>query len=391
MVVEPKIRGFICTTAHPKGCAKNVENQIDFVKGKGPIAAPLKKVLVLGSSTGYGLASRITAAFGCGAHTLGLAFEKAPEKGRTASPGFYQNLAFEREAQKAGLYCKTLNGDAFSDAMKKETLDLLEKDLGPVDLVVYSLAAPRRIHPKTGETYKSTLKPIGAGYTNKTIDTQTGLVTAVTLEPASEEDVEHTVQVMGGEDWQMWIEALLDRNLLAKGALTVAYSYIGPEVTRPIYRNGTIGAAKDHLEKSAHALNSLLGPIGGKAFTSVNKALVTQASSAIPFIPLYINLLYKVMKEKGIHEGCIEQVDRLFRDKLYKNPVPVDGQGRIRMDEWEMREDVQREVEALWEKVTTENVADIGDLSGYREDFLRLFGFGLPGVDYAEDVELDKV
>ncbi len=392
MIIEPRIRGFLCTTAHPLGCAASIEEQIRHVRSKGPITGGPRKALIIGSSTGYGLASRITAAFGCGAGTLGVAFERPAERGRTASPGWYQTQAFEEAAAREGLYHKSLMGDAFSKEMKAEVVETLKRDLGPVDLFVYSLAAPKRTHPVTGETYRSVLKPIKAPYTNKTLDFNSGVVSDVTLETATPEEVEHTLQVMGGEDWEMWVDLLQKEGLLAPGAVTVAYSYIGPDVTQPVYRNGTIGAAKDHLEKTAHRLDAKLRETGGHAYVSVNKALVTQASSAIPFMPLYISILYKVMKEKGLHEGCIEQVDRLFRDRLYKGgAVPVDGEGRIRVDDWEMREDVQAEVKRFWETVDTENLLKQADWPGYHSDFLRLFGFGFAGVDYAADVPDEKI
>jgi enoyl-[acyl-carrier protein] reductase/trans-2-enoyl-CoA reductase (NAD+) len=392
MIIEPKIRGFLCTTAHPVGCAASVEEQIRHVQKGGAVSGGPKKALILGCSTGYGLASRIAAAFGSGAGTLGVGFERPSERGRTASPGWYQNAAFDAAAHKAGLYSKTLNGDAFSDEMKAEVIALLKSELGPVDLFVYSLAAPRRTHPVTGVQYRSTLKPIGAPYTNKTLDFNTGVVSEVTLEPASPEEVEHTIQVMGGEDWEMWTDLLLKEGLLAPGAKVLAYSYIGPEVTQAVYRNGTIGAAKDHLEKTAGSLMEKLKPLGGEAYVSVNKALVTQASSAIPFMPLYISLLYKVMKDKGLQEGCIEQIDRLFRERLYTGgAVPTDAEGRVRVDDWEMREDVQSEVKRLWPMVNTENLAQWSDGDGYRDDFLRLFGFNIAGVDYAADVPDDEI
>lgn len=387
MVIEPKIRGFLCTTAHPVGCEAQVQEQIATVKSHGPIPGGPKKALIIGGSTGYGLSTRVVAAFGSGAGTLAVSFERPSEKGRTASPGWYQTLAFEKAAQKAGLYAKSLNGDAFTEALKIETLALLKKDLGPVDLVVYSLAAPRRTHPRTGVVHKSTLKPLGAPYTNKTLDFNTGVVSNVTLEPASPEEVKDTIAVMGGEDWEMWIDALSQAGLLAPGCTTLAYSYIGPKVTQPVYRNGTIGTAKDDLERTAHRLDAKLKASGGRAFISVNKALVTQASSAIPFMPLYISLLYKVMKEKGIHEGCLEQMDRMFRTRLYSGkPVETDPEGRIRMDDWELREDVQSAVDKLWPVVTTENGSTHADIAGYRGDFHRLYGFSIAGVDYAKDV-----
>ena len=393
MIVQPKIRGFICTTAHPAGCARNVEEQIQHVLKGCPVAGGPKKVLVIGSSTGYGLASRITAAFGSGAATLGVFFEKPSDGKRTATAGWYNTYAFEKAARAKGLYARSLNGDAFSDDMKKQVCDVIAKDMGQVDLVIYSLASPRRVHPRTGEIFKSTLKPITGNYTNKSFDFDKSEVTEVSLEQAVPEDVRQTIAVMGGEDWQMWIDILTAKKLLAPKAVTVAYSYIGPDVTQPIYRQGTIGAAKDHLEKTAHDLDKSMASIGGRAFVSVNKALVTQASSAIPFISLYIVLLMKVMKEKNIHEGCIEQITRLFRDRLYNNrplaAVPVDEAGRIRVDDYEMRADVQKEVGNMWTAVTTANANQFGGVDSYNREFLRLFGFGLNGVDYGAEVEID--
>jgi len=392
MIIEPKIRGFLCTTAHPIGCEAGVEEQIRVVQKGGMIPGGAKKALIIGASTGYGLASRITAAFGCGADTLAVSFERPSERDRTASPGWYQTQALEAKARKAGLYAESFNGDAFSNEMKDQVIAELKKNMGPVDLFVYSLASPRRTHPVTGVSYRSTLKPIGAPYTNKTLDFNTGVVSEVTLEPATPEEVDHTIQVMGGEDWEMWTDRLMAEGLLAPGAKVLAYSYIGPDVTQPVYRNGTIGAAKDHLEATAHRLSEKLKPTGGSAYVSVNKALVTQASSAIPFMPLYISILYKVMKEKGIHEGCIEQMDRLFRDRLYKGgEIPTDEKGRIRVDDWEMRDDVQNEVKRLWTKVDTDNLSEWADGTGYRDDFLRLFGFGIDGVDYSADVPEEKI
>lgn len=385
MIIEPRMRGFICLTAHPTGAEQNVKNQIEYIKSKGAIAGA-KKVLVIGASTGFGLASRITSAFGSDAATIGVFFEKPPVEGKTASPGWYNSAAFEKEAHKAGLYAKSINGDAFSNEIKRETLDLIKADLGQVDLIIYSLASPVRTNPNTGVTHRSVLKPIGQTFTNKTVDFHTGNVSEVSIAPANEEDIENTVAVMGGEDWAMWIDVLKSENLLAEGATTIAYSYIGPELTEAVYRKGTIGRAKDHLEATAFTITDNLKSIGGKAYVSVNKALVTQASSAIPVIPLYISLLYKIMKEEGIHEGCIEQIQRLFQDRLYNgSEVPVDEKGRIRIDDWEMREDVQAKVAALWKEATTETLPSIGDLAGYRNDFLNLFGFEVPGVDYKAD------
>lgn len=379
------MRGFICLTAHPDGCAKSVKNQIDYVKSKGHVNGP-KRVLVIGASTGFGLASRITSAFGSDAATIGVFFEKEPSIGKTATPGWYNSAAFENEAQKVGLYAKSINGDAFSKEIKQKTIDLIKADLGQIDLIIYSLASPVRLHPETGVLHRSVLKPIGKTFTNKTVDFHTGNVTQVSIEPATQDDIDNTVVVMGGEDWSMWIEAMKNGGVLANGATTIAYSYIGPEVTEAVYRKGTIGKAKDHLEDTAFQITSSLEELNGKAYVSVNKALVTQASSAIPVIPLYISLLYKIMKAEGIHEGCIEQIQRLFSQRLYTgSAVPTDEQGRIRIDDWEMRKDVQEKVKSLWEQATTENLIEIGDLAGYKQDFLNLFGFGFDNVDYAAD------
>jgi enoyl-[acyl-carrier protein] reductase / trans-2-enoyl-CoA reductase (NAD+) len=383
MVIEPRMRGFICLTSHPTGCEKSVLNQIEYVKSKGKIEGA-KKVLVIGASTGFGLASRITSAFGSNAATIGVFFEKPPQEGKTASPGWYNSAAFQREAKKAGLYAKSINGDAFSTDIKTKTIDLIKADLGKIDLIIYSLASPVRVHPVTGVTHRSVLKPIGNSFTNKTVDFHTGVVSNITIEPCNEEDINNTVAVMGGEDWEMWMDALIKADALAEGAMTVAYSYIGPALTEAVYRKGTIGKAKDHLESTAFKISDKLKSVKGKAYVSVNKALVTQASSAIPVIPLYISLLYKTMKEKGIHEGCIEQIQRLFQDRLYQsNAIPTDEQGRIRIDDWEMKADVQEKVAALWLDATTETLPALGDLNGYKSDFLNLFGFGFAGINYA--------
>ena len=385
MIIEPRMRGFICLTAHPDGCAQNVKNQIAFVKSKGKIDGA-KKVLVIGASTGFGLASRITSAFGSGAGTIGVFFEKPPSEGKTATPGWYNSAAFETEAQNAGLYAKSINGDAFSNEVKQQTIELIKADLGQVDMVIYSLASPVRMHPTTGILHRSVLKPIGQTFSNKTVDFHTGVVSQVTIEPANQEDIDNTVVVMGGEDWAMWIDALQSAGVLANGATTIAYSYIGPEVTEAVYRKGTIGRAKDDLEATAFKIRDSLKSINGKAYVSVNKALVTQASSAIPVIPLYISLLYKIMKAEGIHEGCIEQIQRLFEQRLYTGKeIPTDEKGRIRIDDWEMRDDVQERIKTLWEKATSENLTEIGDLAGYKQDFLNLFGFGFEGVDYTAE------
>jgi enoyl-[acyl-carrier protein] reductase/trans-2-enoyl-CoA reductase (NAD+) len=388
MIVTPKIRGFICTTAHPTGCAKHVADQIAVVKARGVNANGPKKVLVIGSSTGYGLASRIAAAFGSNAATIGVFFEKPAEADRCGTAGWYNSAAFETEAKAAGLYARSFNGDAFSDAMKQDVIAAIKADLGQVDCVIYSLASPRRTHPTSGEVFKSVLKPIGTTYTNKNLNTGTGVVNEVTLESANDDEIAQTVAVMGGEDWEMWMDALQSAGVLAQGVKTVAYSYIGPELTWPIYKNGTIGRAKEDVERAQRALDAKLAPLGGKAWVSVNKALVTQASSAIPVVPLYISLLYKVMKAEGTHEDCIEQMDRLFRDRLYGGSPQPDEAGRIRVDDWEMAPAVQKLVDDRWKIVNTENFAEFGDFEGYQSSFLRLFGFGLAGVDYNADVDV---
>jgi len=386
MIIEPRIRGFICLTAHPEGCAQNVVNQVNYVKSKGPINGA-KKVLVIGASTGFGLSSRVTAAFGSEAATIGVFFEKPPAEGKTASPGWYNTAAFEKLAHSEGLYAKSINGDAFSDEVKKKTINLIKADLGKVDLVIYSLASPKRTNPKTGITYNSVLKPIGEVFSNKTVDFHTGVVSEVSINPASEEEIANTVAVMGGEDWQMWIDDLKAADVLAEGVITVAYSYIGPAVTEKVYRKGTIGMAKNDLEAKSSQITDSLKSLNGRGIVSVNKALVTQASSAIPVIPLYISLLYKIMKEKGIHEGCIEQIQRLFWGRLYSgSEIPVDDKGRIRIDDWEMRDDVQAEIAGLWQNASTETLVATGDLQGYKTDFLNLFGFAVPRVDYQADV-----
>lgn len=398
MVIHPKIRGFICTTAHPVGCEANVRRQIEHVQSNGPIGNDAhkgpKKVLVIGSSQGFGLASRIVSTFGSDADTLGIFFEKPPKGTKLASAGWYQTAAFEKEATAAGRYCRSINGDAFSQEIKDLTIKTIQEDLGQVDCVIYSLAAPRRTHPITGETFNSTLKPREEIYRNKTVNSNTGEVSQIELPTASEEEITNTIAVMGGEDWAMWTQALSDAGVLADGAINVAYSYLGPEVTQPIYANGTIGAAKRDLESTGLKLDQMMKEThGGRAFVSVNKALVTQASSAIPVIPLYISLLYKVMKEKKVHEGCIEQIDRLFRDCLYttQGEIPVDNVGRVRVDDLELREDVQAEVMKAWKVIETENFKELADYEGYKEEFLALFGFGYDCVDYDADVEHDIV
>jgi enoyl-[acyl-carrier protein] reductase/trans-2-enoyl-CoA reductase (NAD+) len=391
-VVKQRSRGFICTNAHPAGCAANLANQIAAITGNRPagLSGP-QRVLVIGSSTGYGLASRIATAWGFGAKTIGVFFERPPDGRKTATAGFYNSAAFHRAAKADGLYAASINGDAFSDEIKRDAAETIRKDIGQVDLVIYSLASPRRVHPRTGETHNSALKPIGSPYTGKTVDFSTAVVSEVTIDPAEEAEIAATVAVMGGEDWRFWIEMLLAEGLLAEGARTLAYSYIGPQQTWPIYRDGTIGAAKKDLSATADALHETLQQnLGGGAWVSVNKAVVTQASSAIPVVPLYISLLFAVMKPKGIHEGCIEQMRRLCFDHLAEGRTPqLDANRLIRLDELEMRDDVQQEVAALWPKAATENVEEISDLAGYRRDFSNLFGFDVDGVDYEAPVETE--
>lgn len=380
MVVQPKVRGFICTTAHPVGCEAAVKQQIDYVKSKGRVDGA-KKVLVIGASMGYGLASRISAAFGCGAATLGVIFDKEASGSKTATSGWYNTKAFEKFAAAEGLYAKTVNGDAYSDEIKKEVIDLIKADLGKVDMVVYSLAAPRRT---VGETvYKSVLKTTGAPYTNKTIDLRSNEISEITIEPATPEEIEATIKVMGGEDWELWIDALKAADVLEENAVTVAYSYIGPKITHPMYFEGSIGEAKKDLLASSRKITER----GVKAYVSVNKALVTQSSSAIPIVPLYISILYKVMKAHGNHEGCIEQMYRLF-EKMSGGKPDVDEEGRIRMDDWEMLPEIQQEVSAIWDNLTAENFKQNTDLDGYWKDFYALFGFEIDGVDYNADVSV---
>jgi len=391
-VVKPKVRGFVCVTAHPTGCAANVREQIAHVQSQPPLTRGPKKVLIIGASTGYGLSSRIVAAFGARAATFGVFFERPTDKGRPASAGWYNSTAFEQAAHADGLYAKSINGDAFSEDIKLQTIARLKEDLGPVDLVIYSLASPRRTDPRSGEVYKSVLKPTGAPFTGRTLDTDKKEVFDLTIEPATDEEIRQTTKVMGGEDWELWIDALRHHNLLAPGAITVAYSYIGPEGTYPIYRNGTIGIAKEHLEATAARLTAKLKDLGGKAWVSVNKAVVTQASSAIPVVPLYLCILLKVMAEKKVDEGCIEQIQRLFATQLYRadgQGATADSAGRLRVDDWEMRTDIQDEVKKIWPEVTTTNLDTLTAFPRYQQEFLKLFGFGLPGVNYDAEVELD--
>lgn len=386
MIIKPRVRGFMCVTTHPVGCEVNVRNQIDFVRKHGPFQGP-KKVLIIGASTGYGLASRITAAFGARAATLGVFFEKEGTEDRPASAGWYNSAAFHKFAEVEGLYAKSINGDAFSDAIKQKTTDTIKADFGQVDLVIYSLASPRRQHPVTGTVHNSTLKPIGKDITMRGINTDKEVVQEMSVSAASAEEIANTVAVMGGEDWQMWMAALSAAGVLAPGAITTAYTYIGAALTWDIYWNGTIGAAKKDLDQKAEAIRQQLAGSGGQARVAVLKAVVTQASSAIPVMPLYLALLFKVMKAAGTHEGCIEQIDLLFRESLYGTAPRLDDEGRWRADYKEMEPTVQADVARLWQQVTTENLAELSDFAGYKTGFLQLFGFAVPDVDYEADVD----
>lgn len=389
-VVSPRVRGFVCITAHPEGCAAHVREQIAYVKSRPTMKNGPKNVLVIGSSTGYGLASRISAAFGSNANTFGVYFERPSANNKPASAGWYNTAAFEAEAKKAGLYAASVNGDAFSAELKTQVIERLKKEMPQIDLVVYSLAAPRRTDPVTGEVYKSVLKTVGEPFVSKNLNTDQKLVNEATIEPANEEEVNATVKVMGGEDWKLWIDALDEAGLLAEGCQSVAYSYIGPSLTWPIYKDGSIGQAKKDLYAKAKEIDAILKIKRGRAFVSVNKALVTQASSAIPVVPLYISILFKVMKAKGIHEGCVEQIQRLFETQMYNdNAVNYDENGLVRIDDWEMRDDVQKEVFEIWPKVSTENLLELTDFDGYQKEFLKLFGFGVDGVDYSAEVEVE--
>lgn len=384
MIVEPKVKGFICTTAHPAGCKESVRRQIAYCKEKGMVEGP-KKVLVIGSSTGYGLASRIAVTYGYGADTIGVAFERESNGRRTATAGWYNTKAFEEFAKEDGYYAKSFNGDGFSEEMKNQLIETIRKDFGKVDMVVYSMAAPRRTMPD-GTTVSSVLKTVGKELTNKTIDLRNNEIKDVTVPVANEEEIENTVKVMGGEDWEAWIQALVDADVLSDNAVTLAYSYIGPELTHAIYKEGSIGQAKKHLFDTSKKLTKEFEAKGLKAYISVNKALVTQSSAAIPIVPLYISLLYKIMKKEGLHEGCIEQMNRLFIDKLPAKET--DAEGYIRLDDWEMEDKVQNEITKLWDLVTTENIGELGDIEGYWEDFYHMFGFHYDNVDYSADVEI---
>ncbi|MXY54757.1 MAG: trans-2-enoyl-CoA reductase family protein [Gammaproteobacteria bacterium] len=393
MIVKPRIRGFVCTTAHPAGCVAGVNEQIDLVRGRGAIEAPNRprNALVIGCSGGFGLASRIVAGFGARANTLGISFEKQPTAKRTATAGWYNNLAFEAAAAEAGLLARTLDGDAFSDEMRTRTAEALKGEFGPIDLLVYSLAAPVRTHPRTGETHRSAIKPLGGSFTTNTLDFNTGKVHEVTLEGASEEETAATVQVMGGEDWEYWIDALADAGLLNEGFQTVAYTYLGSELTHRIYRGGTLGQAKADLDRAAGAIDARLGAIGGRARVAALTAIVSQASAAIPVVPLYVAILFRVMRERGVHESCIEHVDRLFRTGLYGTGAAIDTEGRLRLDDRELDTAVQAEVGRRWRQVNTESLAELGDAASFRDGFLKVFGFGMAGVNYDADVDIGGV
>ena len=386
MIIKPRVRGFLCVTSHPAGCDANIKRQIDYVKSQGPIAEGPKRVLVIGASTGYGLSSRITAAFGCGADTLGIFFEKEGTQTKPGTAGWYNSAAIHHHAQAAGLYAKSINGDAFSNAVKQKAIDTIKADMGQIDLVVYSLASPRRQHPVTGVVHNSTLKPIGGDAVQKGVNTDKEEVQDFHLEQATQDEIDNTVAVMGGEDWQMWIDALDDAGVLADGAKTTAYTYIGEKLTWDIYWHGTIGAAKKDLDKRVVAIRARMAAKGGDARVSVLKAVVTQASAAIPAMPIYLALLFKVMKEQGTHEGCIEQIDGLFRDSLYSAQPYLDDEGRLRADGQELDPAIQDAVAKLWQGVNTETLRQLSDFEGYKREFLQLFGFEVDGVDYAADV-----
>ena len=393
MIIKPKVRGFICTNAHPQGCKANVAEQIAHVKAHVNIdtnQSQPKNVLVIGCSTGYGLASRITAAFGSGAKTLGVCYEQAPSE-KTGSAGYYNTSAFHDAAAAAGLYAYTINGDAFSTAIKDQAIAKIKADLGKIDLVVYSLASPRRTDPVTGQVYSSVLKPIGSAHTSKNLNTDKLTINELTLAPATEEEIANTVKVMGGEDWELWIEALQAADLLAEGAKTVAYTYLGDKLTWPIYGQATIGKAKEDLDRASKALNEKLKVVNGSANVAVLKALVTQASSAIPLMPLYLSILFKIMKAEGTDEHCIEQIERLFSECLYTDTPRIDAANRYRVDEKELEPHVQSQVEAIWEAVTEENIAELADYKAYSSDFLKLFGFGIEGIDYDADINPSDV
>lgn len=385
MIIKPKIRGFICTTTHPTGCAANVREQIAYTKEKGEIAGA-KRVLVIGSSSGYGLSSRIAAAFGCGAATIGVFFEKPGTERKTGTAGWYNAAEFDKAAHEAGLYAKSLNGDAFSHEAKDKVVEVIKEDLGQIDLVVYSLASPVRKMPDTGEVIRSTLKPIGEPYRSTAIDTNKDVIIDAEIEPATQEEIDATVTVMGGEDWELWMNALNDAGVLADGAKSVAYSYIGSDITWPIYWDGALGKAKQDLDRAAGEINGKLAAKGGQGNVAVLKSVVTQASSAIPVMPLYLSMVFKVMKEQGLHEGCMEQVQRLFATGLYGDTAEMDDGNRFRIDDWELREDIQQACRDMWPQITSENLFDMTDYQYYKDEFLKLFGFGIESVDYEADV-----
>ena len=386
MIIKPKIRGFICTTTHPTGCEANVRAQIAKTKAQGKIENRPKNVLIIGSSSGYGLSSRITAAFGAGAGTIGVFFEKEGNERKTGTAGWYNAASFDALANESGLYAKSLNGDAFSNEAKQKTIDLIKADLGQVDLVIYSLASPVRKMPDTGEVIRSALKPIGETYRSTAIDTNKDVIIEAEVEPATEEEIESTIKVMGGQDWELWINALSDAGVLADGCKTVAYSYIGTDITWPIYWHGALGKAKQDLDRAASELNAKLGEKGGQANVAVLKSVVTQASSAIPVMPLYLAMVFRIMREQGVHEGCQEQIDRLFRTGLFGGSCQMDEGNRFRLDDWELREDIQQACREMWPEITTENLFDKTDYQLYKDEFLKLFGFGVAGVDYEADV-----
>lgn len=389
MIIKPKIRGFICTTTHPVGCEANVKEQIAYTKAQGPIKNAPKRVLVVGSSSGYGLSSRIAAAFGGGAATIGVFFEKPGTDKKPGTAGFYNAAAFDKLAHEAGLYAKSLNGDAFSNEAKQKAIELIKQDLGQIDLVVYSLASPVRKMPDTGELVRSALKPIGETYTSTAVDTNKDVIIEASVEPATEQEIADTVTVMGGQDWELWIQALEEAGVLAEGCKTVAYSYIGTELTWPIYWDGALGRAKMDLDRAATALNEKLAAKGGTANVAVLKSVVTQASSAIPVMPLYIAMVFKKMREQGVHEGCMEQIYRMFSQRLYKedgSAQEVDDHNRLRLDDWELRDDIQQHCRDLWPQITTENLRELTDYDMYKEEFIKLFGFGIEGIDYDADV-----
>ncbi|MEZ9888079.1 enoyl-ACP reductase FabV [Vibrio breoganii] len=390
MIIKPRIRGFICTTTHPVGCEANVKEQIAYTKAQGPIANAPKRVLVVGSSSGYGLSSRIAAAFGGGAATIGVFFEKPATEKKPGTAGYYNAAAFDKLAHEEGLYAKSLNGDAFSNEAKQKTIDLIKEDLGQIDMVLYSLASPVRKLPETGELIRSSLKPIGDTYTSTAVDTNKDQIIEASIEPATEEEIADTVTVMGGEDWELWINALSEAGVLADGCKTVAYSYIGTELTWPIYWDGALGRAKMDLDRASTALNEKLSATGGTANVAVLKSVVTQASSAIPVMPLYIAMVFKKMREEGVHEGCMQQIYRMFSQRLYKadgTAAEVDESNRLRLDDWELREDIQQHCRDLWPQITSENIRELTDYQEYKDEFLSLFGFGVEGVDYEADVD----